>query len=996
MNEFNRAFSCFFIQIYSTCKTLKNSLDFYQTQYAPYALLPDHRIAHALGGGQDNTLKPLRDIQSVKYAIALRFLFIFLGFTGFNFSPAQVFGQSCDCNTYPGYKCISSGALPDLIQSGELRPYNEASTEPQYIVVQGSIDFRDPNNNDPYYFAPSSQILLLPGASLMIRKEVVFTATNIFGCASPSSGIEVFSMGVLRISESFVANACRGIFLHSNSRAEIISNEFANNRIAIDISGNVQLLGEGIAHNHFDGALYPDCVQLGLYTRAISINDVPQIQIGNQSQTGLANRIEAFHIGIEATNSNVDVYNTTFSNGGENSPAIDLNGTNGVYTATIAGLGHLSSSTPLINNWRTGISAMNYNLTVENAFIKTTTDAISLLNGNMPASLNISDNLIEDYGSSAITVDNTALWSALISENTFRDNNSGYDGEHFGIRWRSTKMTQAADSATIRDNWFYDDPKTSPDPVFVQYQFYGVNLNLSSRVMLRDNRFYQNYNSPVKHQFKGIWLSNAPYNTLMNNGIWGNFGPMTLPDAGSFTYRGIEINESMRNFVSCNHSAALNYGFYFRGPADDHTNFRHNEMPDDLTGLYLYPGTIIGQQNDQENKWPTDLPPNGVAEAHFDGMPGLNLLYKSLFLINAADPGSMFWASPRTPANDWFVYSGGEEGLPYLCLKQEGPPVPNSAANDMLIGGGFEAYKAYPASTWEAGLDAFTTLMEYPGLRPEGSPEDQFYDLHETGNLGKLARAQAAWNRLAQLSAAFESAWVAGKTAADQKLGAIAAQNLLMEAAATEAEREQIANALAALREDIQTLQSANQALCAQYETEVLGRAGQLQSELTAISTTAVWEQNLKTVLGLLVGKRISGNPAWTGAEHATLEAIAGQCRHEGGIGVVLARAVIGDTEYDDEAMCPGANQPRGYAAGNWKIVLSPNPAQGCCRLALNRAVNGALFVRNLQGQIVWEERLSGVSFADLQTANWPSGAYILTVANETGIVYSGKLIITR
>lgn len=40
-----------------------------------------------------------------------------------------------------------------------------------------------------------------------------------------------------------------------------------------------------------------------------------------------------------------------------------------------------------------------------------------------------------------------------------------------------------------------------------------------------------------------------------------------------------------------------------------------------------------------------------------------------------------------------------------------------------------------------------------------------------------------------------------------------------------------------------------------------------------------------------------------------TLLSIAGQCRHEGGIGVVWARAAIEQFDYDDEALCPGESE---------------------------------------------------------------------------------------
>ena len=70
-----------------------------------------------------------------------------------------------------------------------------------------------------------------------------------------------------------------------------------------------------------------------------------------------------------------------------------------------------------------------------------------------------------------------------------------------------------------------------------------------------------------------------------------------------------------------------------------------------------------------------------------------------------------------------------------------------------------------------------------------------------------------------------------------------------------------------------------------------------------------------------------------------TLQSIADQCRHEGGIGVVWARAAIEQFDYDDESLCPGESErpTATTAAFRLKATISPNPATDRCRVAFDR-----------------------------------------------------------
>ena len=154
---------------------------------------------------------------------------------------------------------------------------------------------------------------------------------------------------------------------------------------------------------------------------------------------------------------------------------------------------------------------------------------------------------------------------------------------------------------------------------------------------------------------------------------------------------------------------------------------------------------------------------------------------------------------------------------------------------------------------------------------------------------------------------------------------------------------------------------------------------------------------NLKTVLTLLAQRQLAGNTAWSEAQQNTLQAIADQCRHAGGIGVVIARTAIEKFNYTDEAMCPGFSQSRsGNDTGYLGTTLAPNPANDICHIFFDKAISGVIHLLDLQGQTQRSFQLKNAISYDLNTVNLAAGLYYLQVRTDQGVVCSSKLAITH
>ncbi len=817
------------------------------------------------------------------------------------------------------------------------------------------------------------------------------------------SGIQVSSGGTILLTGCIVLRACTGVDLRPGSKAKIVGNNFLDNYYGIMATGNVTLMGDGIAHNNVEIISDPisDCSvdsngEPFSNPHALHLKNVPFIAIGNQDLTGLPNTIRNYRNGISATNSNLDVFNSTFYDRPfASATAIDLNGVNGVYTANIFGLGGLPVSPPIVSNYGHGIFSKNYNLFVKNARFTTILDSeIEITESPMPTQLNVSESRFERFGSNGILLYNSKFSKIDIAKNEFRDNRDDEVNYRSGIRINVSNVVLPPYKGFVSENKFYDDLKANSDP-FISYQHYAAWILSTPRIKLEDNFFYQNYLSPtgIEHEYKGVWVNNSNFCEIVSNSFLGNFGAAQANN--TLKYHGLEDYSSTKCYISCNYAENLDAGFYFKDPGCNPVNFRLNTMGGNVDDLYLESGTIIGEQKDKENKWPDSSP----TEARFDGNPTSGALFMSRFLINTSNQNSPLWADPRVPGNGWFVFSGGSPSLSLPCFKDEQDPTdpPQPRAGRMVIDGTFEPYKGYAASTWEASLGAFSVLMVHPELRPTGSPDALFYNLHNTGNVGKLQRAREAWDNIALFSASLESSWSNNQTAVSQKLDEIRVQNQQMQQAQTPAQQVQIAQTLTTLKGELTALQQTNQSLSAQYLSEVASRANLLLSDLGAISATDVWESNLKTVLTLLAQRQLVGNAAWTESQQNTLQTIANQCRHAGGIGVVIARAALEKFDYDDEAMCPGFSQPRSEDATRFfNTTLFPNPANDICHIAFDKAVSGMLTLCDPQGRIQRSIQLTDAGSFDLNTQNLPAGLYYVQVKGEQRLVCLNKLAIVH
>lgn len=894
------------------------------------------------------------------------------------FFSGQIRGQNCACTDFPGFKCITntgSSTLTTLIASGDLLNFGPAATTPQFIVVFGDINFLHANPAT-YTFAPGSQIIMRPNTTLSIRKNVLFDGTTIIGCdpANPWGGVVTFNSGFTHMRGSRIIGACTGLQLQSGAQVEVQGSRFSDNSIGIQALGSVVLNGIGIADNIFEVVNpIPNCFSL-IAIRGIALSNVPFVQIGN---TGTVNpNVFSTPVGIDAVNSNFDVENSKF----ENRPtgtAIRMTGSGATFTAGLTGLG-LTPGNEFITDYGLGIDGQNYNMTLEDALITRVVTGVDYFNSTLPTTLKIKKNWFSTFSSNGISLLSSSFSHVNVTENRFIDDFQDFNNTiRTGVRWQGSSMSGTA-KALIDDNVFKDEFKIISG---ITFEFTGVHIaNSTSKIDVLRNQFNQNYPAATtEHIFKGVNALSSSRINLEDNVVAGANIAAAADDLWGFFFF-----KSGKNTFICNQTKNLRTGFEFFGPLCDQTDYQHSRMENDLTGLLLgSSNTIIGKQIKKENRWVG--PSAGMFEAQFNTMNPF-FLSASEFKVNDPNPASDYWANPRVPLTGWFQ----PDASPPIfeeCAKvgpDPGGEDPKSRAQKAAVDGEFPDYRGYEASGWEMDLMAFGVLAGHPELLEEGTPDLNFYQAHDNGNLDKLWQAYSDWNGLQQTSPELASALEANREALEVAIAA------LKEVYAADTDdsglSDETLETIAGIEAEIAALEETNATLHSEYQTETNERLDQLQSDLDAIEPDNVWETNLKTVLGLRAEKLSSEGAEWSDEQRETLQQIADQCRYEGGIGVVLARAELDNaTNYNDEEMCPDLTEERAARASAYTAIVTPNPARDYCQVLLPNVQDARIEVRDLQGRTFRSRNVSGSLVVHFDISDLASGMYLIEVQTATG-----------
>lgn len=258
------------------------------------------------------------------------------------------------------------------------------------------------------------------------------------------------------------------------------------------------------------------------------------------------------------------------------------------------------------------------------------------------------------------------------------------------------------------------------------------------------------------------------------------------------------------------------------------------------------------------------------------------------------------------------------------------------------------------------------------------------------GTLGKLYAGLESIRYFGQATEAISNV----QAEMEELLNQVYALDQQIANAQSETEEAQLLTQHEILTEQVLQKQSEYEQLAASHKTASQQQANVQLTNINSATATTAWEQNLKTVLQIQLGILSTGQPM-SETQQSTTQAIADQCRHAGGYGVLLARKMLSGQEYDDNILC----SERSNEAGDpWRYSLNvfPNPASDFITLAANiQASAGSAILINAFGQAVrtypWEGKETRLNIADV-----PCGTYFLTIRSQGLPLDAQKVVILR
>jgi Secretion system C-terminal sorting domain len=560
-------------------------------------------------------------------------------------------------------------------------------------------------------------------------------------------------------------------------------------------------------------------------------------------------------------------------------------------------------------------------------------------NGTAPASfLNVNNSSFIRFSKDAISaVVNPAVFIPL-NMSSFQVTNCLFDDNAIvtGTRRGVLALSGAATSGAgfkFINNKMYHRARPTDD----FYKLHCFSLTLIDGGVGHYNELYDEgtlfFTSP--NEFIGVRMSSCKNFSWASNDFIGN------QISGFNNEFAFDIGDSPSCYYSCNFMDDLWDGMRFfnicSGSRLTQNSFNHHASH----GISLdVNGTEIGQQILRGNSWNS----TGIGREAFMEFPGYNpfnlnhriQVQKSLFQIHTNNQNTVSWANPRvveTGGNDPHWFVGPTEGGPYLAQLCIEPSFPVPGDLD-----GVERGLLTGNYTPYRGFAANTWEAEF-------HLNDKLLtnpDLRPTGSE--------------------EDTWYQGKY--NTNLGK-----------------------LVRVYRGMVNLTAPTPS----------GSANQLLADLSAVNTATQYEQNLKFVLQIALTESTTETSTVTAAQLLQLQAIAQQCRFEGGLGVAIARAML-KMALVLENDCPpelGYNDSENSSA-SLKVAIFPNPVNEALYLSLDRRLaNGQVSLYNLAGQQVRQWSINGDQ-ATCSVTGLLNGIYLLEALDSSGQVFRSKIVVNR
>lgn len=542
----------------------------------------------------------------------------------------------------------------------------------------------------------------------------------------------------------------------------------------------------------------------------------------------------------------------------------------------------------------------------------------------------------------------------------------------------------------------------------------GIGLTGSGSHLIYDNTIYYTssptmtpFLQPIGIEVRGGSQGNSIFNNIIKSSI-----PATVE------MRGIHIENSQENIVSCNYIDNTHSAVYFSGNCDN-TDFRLNTFDDAVVqGLFMTPTAIIGIQENKCNSWTGSIlnPDTANVMANFTYLSDFYRDY-SLFKVNTC--AAPLWPSSIYPVQlcdanptNWFqltmdVFDCGED---ITCTEETrnagtgyDPMRDGITANDYsLLDGAGEGL--LPITYRSMTKYLYSRLYNYPRMPGQDERTEAFQSHIQGTDLDKVVQLEAG---IRHYLSEYPDNAVFGIEATIQ-LNERMEQRSVLDSLILREEDPIVLEALYEQRnilsEEIDGLFHAISEELAQFEeikSDILDVLREIQQSILGEDEFSVLEKQYYGVLIELLGR---SEKQLSQEEAAVIRGIAGLCSYEYGEVVYNARLLYESVEvvdYDDELLCSEyrfkkeadvvTDEPKETYA------IYPNPSSGELRVVLTgeEIKNKEMEILNPGGQVVKRVRLAN-EINTIDVSGLSSGLYLVRIADQEKNHKVRKLVIIK
>ncbi len=531
----------------------------------------------------------------------------------------------------------------------------------------------------------------------------------------------------------------------------------------------------------------------------------------------------------------------------------------------------------------------------------------------------------------------------------------------------------------------------------------GISVMSSSDYNIHENNI-QISNSPLGIlAYAGIRIEQCEAPFICTNNVIGDLN--TQPNGDMNGPFGIRMRSSLDAIFECNSVNSTYIGVQFDMPCDN-TRFATTSFDNHHFGLHYTATGRTGLQPPDGipplhgNRWNgTWMAPDAIGARHESDNP--DFVNASRYVVPKLD-APFGPVNPESSSSSWFTVDSLEELQCDIICEIIPESYPFDGWTEKIARGQLTPGVSDTSINWLQQYNLYKELREDPSQIVPGSVLDSFYNANSSTTIGRFVLLESDMHGLFGLDSMTLARLDGFSLAMQSKMAQVVNFDTLLASASGQDSLDML-NQRAQLLIEVDSLSDLYTALTDSLDWQRSLAADALIAQNYSISTSDIWEDNLKTVNHIFLNT-LAKQSAPTGSQFDLLRSIAQQCPWDGGMAVFKARSLMeGWTEehFEDALPCGGGQQGLVLPPIESQVMqffrIYPNPAKNQVEVVLSQPAgeDWKLELLGLQGQLLLTYSIPLESTRIiLSLPEQSNGIYWLVLKKTGGMIQAQKLVI--